>query len=282
MRFRTPRSWAVLAATLFALALAVVSGGYTASATSVRVAPKVGTGLWSTQTPIPSPSPTGDTVPPSKPTGLRDRCSSDYVGVVFCWDASTDNVAVVGYDVYREGAAGYVKIGTALGPGFGDNDVVIGTSYTYIVVARDAAGNVSEPSDPLRALARDTRPNPSPSPTVTPPPALQCHVTYKYTEWRNGQNAAVTVKNTGTNPISGWTLAIKPGPRALGLISGYGARWSQTGTWLNAQNLSWNRVIPPGGSVRMGFTATFIGTTPLPEYYLLNGVSCSSDTGPRQ
>ncbi|MET8158489.1 cellulose binding domain-containing protein [Sphaerisporangium sp. NPDC005289] len=267
MRLRTPRSWAALAAASLALALTVTSGAYAAAPAS----PASGSGAVSA----------ADTTPPSKPTGLYDRCSTDYKGVLFCWQPSTDDVGVVGYDVYRQSATGYVQVGSSTATIFDDQDVVTGTSYTYIVIARDAAGNQSAPSDPLVALARNDFPTPTPTPTPTPP-SLACHVTYEFVAWRTGQNAWITLKNTGTAPIDGWTLSIRwqePAPR---LTSGHSAVWSRTDSFFTARNLAWNKVIAPGASVRLGFTAAHTGATPVPLYYGVNGVYCSSTYGPRR
>ncbi|MDH2429270.1 cellulose binding domain-containing protein [Sphaerisporangium sp. TRM90804] len=271
MELRAPRSWAALAAASLALALTVVPGAHgTASAASAS-----GFGAAS------GARAAADTTPPSKPTGFRDRCSSDFEGVLFCWEPSTDDVGVVAYDVQRQTVTGYVKVGTSPYPIFHDGDVVIGTSYTYIVVARDAAGNLSEPSDPFVALARDDLPDPSPSPTPTrTEPVSNCHVKYEPEARRTGQNARVTISNTGTTPINGWTLVITWAPPAPRLISGYWATWSQTGTRFNARHLAWNRVIPPGGSVQAGFTAVHRGMAPTPGGFYLNDVSCSSEVWP--
>jgi hypothetical protein len=61
------------------------------------------------------------------------------------WTASTDDVGVAGYRVYRNGSATPVA---TLAPGttvFTDAGLLAGTAYTYAVTAFDAAGNVSAP-----------------------------------------------------------------------------------------------------------------------------------------
>ncbi|MET8158491.1 cellulose binding domain-containing protein [Sphaerisporangium sp. NPDC005289] len=271
MGLRAPCSWgrwAASAVASLALALTAVSGAYAAAPAS----PASGSGAVSA----------ADTTPPSKPTGLHEPCSSDTLYVLFCWTASTDDVGVVAYDVYRQGDTGYVQVGTSSFPAFGDDDVVIGRTYTYIVIARDAAGNQSAPSDPFVALARGGLPSPSASPSHTPtPPSLACHVTYEFVAWRTGQNAWITVKNTGKAPIDGWTLSIvwsQPAPR---LTSGHSAVWSQSGATFNARNQAWNKVIPAGGSVQTGFTAAHVGATPEPSTFAINGVGCSATLIPR-
>ncbi|MFC7382938.1 cellulose binding domain-containing protein [Sphaerisporangium rhizosphaerae] len=249
--------------------MTAVSGAYAA----VPASPASGSGAVSA----------ADTTPPSKPTGLHEPCASDTLYVLFCWTASTDDVGVVAYDVYRQGDTGYVQVGTSSFPAFGDDDVVIGRTYTYIVIARDAAGNQSVPSDPFVALARGGLPSPTATPSPPPTPqSLACDVTYEFVAWRTGQNAWITLKNTGTAPIVGWTLSIRwqePAPR---LTSGHSAVWSRTDSFFTARNLAWNKVIAPGASVQVGFTAAHTGATPVPLYYGVNGVYCSSTYGPRR
>ena len=55
------------------------------------------------------------------------------------WSTSTDNVAVSGYKVYRDGT----RIGFAQTNSFEDTSVAPDTVYTYEVSAYDAAGNES-------------------------------------------------------------------------------------------------------------------------------------------
>ncbi len=58
------------------------------------------------------------------------------------WQASTDNVGVVGYRVYR----GSAHVGTVSTAVYQDSGLSPSTSYSYTVVAYDAAGNASSPS----------------------------------------------------------------------------------------------------------------------------------------
>lgn len=80
-----------------------------------------------------------DATPPSTPTNL----SATAVGarqVDLSWTASTDNVGVAGYDVFRTGS-----LLAAAGPGtvYSDTTAAPATTYSYQVRARDAAGNLS-------------------------------------------------------------------------------------------------------------------------------------------
>jgi chitodextrinase len=79
-----------------------------------------------------------DTTPPTVPAGLTATAvsSSD---VDLAWGASTDNVGVTSYSVFRDGA----KVATVSGLSYRDGGRAAGTSYAYQVAASDAAGNVS-------------------------------------------------------------------------------------------------------------------------------------------
>jgi chitodextrinase len=55
------------------------------------------------------------------------------------WSSSTDNVGVTGYRVFRNGTA----VATPTATSYADSGLAPGTTYTYRVSARDAAGNES-------------------------------------------------------------------------------------------------------------------------------------------
>jgi chitodextrinase len=83
-----------------------------------------------------------DTQAPSTPTGMTGN-AIDANSVNLAWTASTDNVGVAGYRVYRGGT----QIGTATtGTGYIDNTALPSTTYSYTVRAYDAAGSLSAAS----------------------------------------------------------------------------------------------------------------------------------------
>src|SRR2546422_379289 len=83
-------------------------------------------------------TPSADTTPPSMPTGLTAAAAGS-TGANLSWSASTDNVAVTGYIVRRNG----VQIATPTTISFADTGLAAATTYSYTVAARDAAGNTS-------------------------------------------------------------------------------------------------------------------------------------------
>jgi len=78
-----------------------------------------------------------DTTPPSPPAGLV--ATIDRRQVKLAWQASTDNVAVVGYRIWRNGTV----IATATTTSWIDSTALANVAYTYAVAAYDAAQNVS-------------------------------------------------------------------------------------------------------------------------------------------
>jgi len=101
----------------------------------------------------------GDVTPPSAPADLNASASFPSQ-VDLTWTASTDNLGVTGYDVYRNGS-----LLTILGSvtTYSDTSVTPLTSYQYQVSARDAAENISV----LSNIANVTTPPDSTPPTVT-------------------------------------------------------------------------------------------------------------------
>jgi chitodextrinase len=100
-----------------------------------------------------------DTSAPSVPTGLS-ASASDSTHITLSWGASTDNVGVAGYLVYRGGS----QVGQTSSTSFTDSGLAAATTYTYSVATYDAAGNTSAPSSPVTVAtypAPDTQP-PSP------------------------------------------------------------------------------------------------------------------------
>lgn len=61
------------------------------------------------------------------------------------WTASTDNVGVTGYDIYRNGSI----VATTTSTSYTDTGLNASTSYSYLVRAKDAAGNVSGNSNTI-------------------------------------------------------------------------------------------------------------------------------------
>src|SRR5262249_39316063 len=87
-----------------------------------------------------------DNTPPSTPTNLQVTATTSS-SVSLAWTASTDNVKVTGYDVLLGGAV----TATVTGPSATVGGLSANTTYSFTVVARDAADNASKPSTAVSA-----------------------------------------------------------------------------------------------------------------------------------
>jgi hypothetical protein len=118
-----------------------------------------------------------DSTAPSAPTGLVATANATTINLA--WNASTDNVGVAGYRIYRSGT----EIGASPVTSSVDTAVVKGVSYSYRVKAYDAAGNLSAASNTA---------------TMIIPLPVQVSITSSY---------PVTIANTSNATIN-WTTNI--------------------------------------------------------------------------
>ena len=103
--------------------------------------------------------------------------------------------------------------------------------------------------------------------------AQTCPVTYTIVNsWPGGFQAGITITNTGTSAINGWTLEwLFPGTQQISQL--WGGNVSSQGQTITVTSLSWDASIPAGGSMNsVGFTAT--GTAATPTAFVFNGVAC--------
>jgi chitodextrinase len=109
----------------------------------------------------PATATTPDTTPPTQPTGLTAQAPTQN-RVDLSWTASTDNVGVVGYEIFRDG----LSLAISTTNTYSDTTVAANTTYSYSVAARDAAGNLSPASAPPTVVT--TAPLPPTTLTFTP------------------------------------------------------------------------------------------------------------------
>jgi chitodextrinase len=126
-----------------------------------------------------------DQTAPSVPTGVTAGTRT-MTSIPITWTASTDNIGVTGYKVYRNGT----QVGSPATTSYTDNNLTPGTNYSYTVAAFDAAGNVSGQST---ALATSTLPD-TQAPTVpgTPTSPAQTMSSISLSWAASTDNVAVT------------------------------------------------------------------------------------------
>ncbi|WP_257447283.1 lytic polysaccharide monooxygenase [Archangium lipolyticum] len=182
------------------------------------------------------------------------------------WSASRDNVGVTGYEVYRQTSSGAELVASLAGNTTRLTGLTPSTTYTYYVVARDAAGNRSNASAAVTFTTSET------------PPAGDCKVEYSEpNKWHGGFTGNVTITNTGTSTISGWKL-LWDYTGGQTVTNGWSAKVSQQGTTVTAENEAWTGTIPPNGSVTFGFNANAPAAhhLPVPSAFTLNGTLCTT------
>ncbi|MEV7181300.1 glycoside hydrolase family 9 protein [Kitasatospora sp. NPDC093679] len=109
----------------------------------------------------------------------------------------------------------------------------------------------------------------------TAPPAAPCTVAYKVDNaWGTGFTATVTVKNTGTTTVNGWTAGwTYPGDQRI--TNAWNATVTQTGAAVTAKDAGWNGTLAPGATASFGFQGTYSGSNTPPARFTLNGAACS-------
>ncbi|RKR90485.1 cellulose binding domain-containing protein [Micromonospora pisi] len=117
---------------------------------------------------------------------------------------------------------------------------------------------------------------PTAGPPTTPPnPGTGgCRVGYTSNSWQNGFTADVSVTNTGSSPVNGWTLAYNL-PSGQQVTSAWNANVTQSGSAVTARNIGWNGTIAPGSTVSFGYQGTHGGGYTAPTAFTLNGTTCT-------
>ncbi|GLZ43729.1 fibronectin type III domain-containing protein [Actinokineospora sp. NBRC 105648] len=131
----------------------------------------------------------GDTQAPTVPAGLS-ATGSTATSVSLSWTASTDNVGVTGYDVYRGSTLATTVTGTTATV----TGLTADTAYSFTVRAKDAAGNTSAASAAVSARTQpstggDTQ---APSTPANPRATAQTDTTVSLTWGASTDNVGVT------------------------------------------------------------------------------------------
>ena len=125
-------------------------------------------------------------------------------------------------------------------------------------------------------------PSPSGSPTGSPSPSptatggrVSCTAAYSLTSsWPGGFQAQIVLTNTGTSPVSPWSLTFTFGgdQKISSLWNGVA---TQSGTQVTVKNAAYDATIAPSASVTLGFTGTYSSSNAAPTGFALNGTSCA-------
>ncbi len=116
---------------------------------------------------------------------------------------------------------------------------------------------------------------PTPRPTATPGTGA-CQVSYSVSsQWPGGFTASITLTNSGTTTLNGWTLAFTF-TAGQQVTQGWNATFTQQGSQVTASSLSYNATLAPGASASLGFNGSWTGSNPPPTTFTLNGTVCTA------
>jgi glucosylceramidase len=139
-----------------------------------------------------------------------------------------------------------------------------------LVTYKITGGGTTTPTTPPATAS------PTPTPSGAPQPGTgSCQVGYSTSPWSTGLTAAITIKNTGTSAINGWSLGFTL-PAGQAITSGWNATYTPSSGAVTATNLSYDAEIAPGASVSIGFQADHTGNTSAPKTFILNGSACTT------
>ncbi|HEX7308377.1 cellulose binding domain-containing protein [Lentzea sp.] len=111
--------------------------------------------------------------------------------------------------------------------------------------------------------------------TSNPPGGAECRVSDAINAWNNGLTSNITITNTGSATVSGWSLAFTlPGGQTI--TSSWGATYSPASGQVTARNVSYNADIAPNASITVGFQASHTGNAAAPASFALNGKTCAA------
>ena len=176
------------------------------------------------------------------------------------WGEAVDNVQVTGYRLQELTSGGWVTYRTV---GAAERfqwvyGLAPATSYTFAVVAFDAAGNTSPRSDPATVTTLPT--------TAAP----VCRV--KASTFNPGFVDTVTIVNSTAAALSGWRVEVTL-PSGTVISSVTNAVLSRTGTLGTITPASYDIVIGPGMQLFISVMGTSVPFMP-PFGFALNGLPC--------
>jgi cellulase/cellobiase CelA1 len=121
---------------------------------------------------------------------------------------------------------------------------------------------------PPTSTAPTTSTSPSGSPS-TPPPSGACTASYRVvSQWSDGFQGEVSVRNGTPAATSAWTATFSFGSGQQ-ISQSWSATVTQAGPAVTARNVSWNGGLAAGASATFGFLASLTGTNATPA------VSCT-------
>ncbi|MEU6854703.1 glycoside hydrolase family 9 protein [Actinacidiphila alni] len=210
-----------------------------------------------------APGGSGTVTAPSAPSGLT-AVDVTQTSASLSWTASAPGTRPVsGYRIFADTGSGPVAAGSATGTSATVTGLAPATAYTFTVKAVDTGGTASAASVPLTVTTKSSA-------------GAGCTVAYTVTsDWGGGFQAGVKITNTGASPVNGWTATWTfGGDQQIG--NAWNGVLTQSGRTVTARDAGYNGTLAPGGSVDIGFTATYRTSNAAPYGFTVNGAACAA------
>lgn len=159
-----------------------------------------------------------DNQAPSNPTNLSvTSVGSNNINIQ--WTASTDNVGVESYDIYVNGTL----MGSTTSTSSNVANLNPATAYSLYVVAKDAGGNISGPSNTVTATTNNIGLNCGDENFETIPPDASIYSTYNWTSngisWTSEDSRTdLTINNRAISIRNGFVTALSA-PNGIGELT---------------------------------------------------------------
>ncbi len=192
------------------------------------------------------------------------------LGMIGMWSINRDNPGPAGQQsVNHSGLPTQPAGGFSLAWGdYGSDPTITGANNPATPPVAPAP--TPTPTPPPTPTPTPT-PAPTPSPTPMPTPTGSVAVAYAQASgWGTGFTGNITIKNTGTTALKGWTMEFDLKANIVNIWNAVIV--SHVGTRYVIRSADWNGTIAAGGQISFGFQAEGIAGE-LPSNKKLNGVA---------
>src|SRR5690606_14328501 len=192
-------------------------------------------------------NPTPDTEAPSVPTNLVVTNEAS-TSISLAWTASTDNVAVASYDIFVDGIYNSNSITTSATV----TNLTPETTYTFMVLAKDAANNMSAQSAPVDGTTTEAGSGGSECASETFTNISTSSSSYTVVNWTGDNGLPWTATDARTDQeITGKAITIRNGSLAA----------SQTAGGIGSLTVTTKRVFGgSAGTFNLNVNGSLVGT----------------------
>jgi poly(hydroxyalkanoate) depolymerase family esterase len=147
-------------------------------------------------------------------------------------------------------------------------------AITFFGLDGTTGGTTPPTTPPTTSPTTPPTTSPTKPPTTPPPSGGACKVTSSVSAWNTGLTNNVTITNTGSSAVNGWSLVFTL-PSGQTITSGWNATYSPASGQVTARNASYNGALASGASTTIGYQANHTGNSAAPTGFTLNGSTCS-------